>query len=92
MSTLVTANRFAPGLRQPPLPRDTSHKELMRYIADQQNMLQEQWSNLATVLQAISMQGLLSERPAAGSAGRFFYATDNSHLYYDNATSWVTVV
>lgn len=33
-------------------------------------------------------QGLLAERPAAGRAGRFYYATDTGFTYYDLGTSW----
>lgn len=35
--------------------------------------------------------GLLSARPAAGTAGRFYWATDNDLLYYDNGVSWDTI-
>lgn len=40
---------------------------------------------------AIDAQGLLSERPAFGIIGRYFYATDQGSLYRDNGTSWVSV-
>lgn len=30
-----------------------------------------------------------ANRPAAGTSGRLFYATDTTALYYDNGSSWV---
>jgi hypothetical protein len=38
----------------------------------------------------IFSQGTLAERPAAGASGRFYYATDQSFLYYDNGTAWTS--
>ncbi|MBA7496910.1 hypothetical protein ES702_07519 [subsurface metagenome] len=35
--------------------------------------------------------GLIGDRPAAGTAGRLWYATDESILYRDNITGWVEV-
>lgn len=35
--------------------------------------------------------GTIAQRPAAGTAGRFWWATDNDLLYYDNGVSWDTV-
>lgn len=32
--------------------------------------------------------GTLAQRPAAGTANRFFYTTDEDNLYLDNGTSW----
>jgi hypothetical protein len=34
------------------------------------------------------LTGLLSARPAAGSAGRLYHATDNGLTYRDNGTTW----
>ncbi len=33
--------------------------------------------------------GLFANRPAPGTAKRFYYATDNGNLYYDSGTAWV---
>lgn len=33
--------------------------------------------------------GTLASRPAAGTAGREYYATDLNTMFYDNGTSWV---
>lgn len=35
--------------------------------------------------------GTLAQRPAAGTANRFWWATDNDLLYYDNGASWDTI-
>lgn len=35
--------------------------------------------------------GLISARPAAGVANRFYYATDQETLYFDNGSTWDTV-
>ena len=37
--------------------------------------------------------GVIADRPAAGSAGRLYFATDNAEkvLYYDNGTAWTQV-
>jgi len=92
MSTLVTTNRIAPQFRHPTkLPKDAP-PDVLRYLKEQQNLLTQQWANMTQVLQSISMQGSLAERPTAGSAGRTYYATDNSHYYFDNGSSWVTLV
>lgn len=39
-------------------------------------------------LASVLIEGLYSSLPAAGSAGRMFYATDTKKHYYDNGTSW----
>lgn len=40
------------------------------------------------LLTAIYGQGTFSARPAAGTAGRFYFATDSKVLYYDNGSVW----
>lgn len=35
--------------------------------------------------------GTLAQRPIAGTANRFWWATDNDILYYDNGTTWDTI-
>jgi hypothetical protein len=49
---------------------------------------------LATALDgvAIDTQGVFTSRPAAGSYGKYYYATDTGALYRDNGTTWVQVV
>lgn len=37
------------------------------------------------------LTGTLAGRPSAGTAGRFYYATDTGLLYHDNGSSWQTV-
>ena len=39
----------------------------------------------------IVLQGTEAEKPAAGTAGRFWLSTDTLALYYDDGTSWVQV-
>lgn len=39
----------------------------------------------------ILLSGLLSARPAAGVARRFYWATDNSRLYLDSGATWTEV-
>ena len=36
-------------------------------------------------------QGLLADRPAAGTRGRLYFATDDSTLYRDSGTAWAGV-
>jgi trimeric autotransporter adhesin len=44
------------------------------------------------LLSAVIGHGLLSARPAAGTAGRLYYATDGPALYRDNGSSWDTLL
>lgn len=48
---------------------------------------------LAEALDAVAMddQGTFALRPAAGSYGSYYYATDQGILYRDNGTTWDTV-
>lgn len=39
-------------------------------------------------LGAIDLQGTFAARPAAGKAGRYYWATDTSQLFRDNGTTW----
>lgn len=38
---------------------------------------------------AMFLQNTLANRPAAGTAGRFFTATDTGQVFYDNGTEWL---
>lgn len=40
---------------------------------------------------AMFAQGTFNNRPAAGKAGRFYYATDNGIVYYDDGAAWRTI-
>lgn len=40
---------------------------------------------------AIYAQDVIGSRPTAGKVGRFYWATDETKLYYDNGVSWTTV-
>lgn len=44
-----------------------------------------------TVYEILTRQGTLALRPAAGFAGRRYWATDVERLYYDNGTRWSRV-
>ena len=35
-----------------------------------------------------ALQGTLVSRPAAGLRGQWYFATDNSNLYYDDGSAW----
>lgn len=41
-----------------------------------------------TALSTVISRGTLASRPAAGTAGALYYATDNGHLYRDNGSTW----
>ena len=41
---------------------------------------------------AIYAQGAFASRPAAGTIGRFYYATDTAVLYYDDGTAWRDII
>jgi hypothetical protein len=44
---------------------------------------------MATIaLGLVIMEGTAANRPAAGSLGRLYFATDTLHIFYDNGTSW----
>lgn len=40
---------------------------------------------------AVNLAGTIAARPAAGTDGRTYYATDTGRLYRDNGSSWVHV-
>lgn len=40
---------------------------------------------------AVFIQGNISARPVAGTLGRFFWALDESLLYYDTGAVWTEV-
>ncbi|HKE77415.1 MAG TPA: hypothetical protein VKB57_27595 [Acidimicrobiales bacterium] len=40
---------------------------------------------------AVDYQGTLAARPAPGTPGRYYFATDNGVLYRDTGTAWTTV-
>ena len=40
----------------------------------------------------IYAQGAFASRPAAGTIGRFYYATDTAVLYYDDGTAWRDII
>lgn len=44
-----------------------------------------------STLASVFGYGLLSARPAASVAGRFYYATDTSFMYRDNGSTWDTL-
>ncbi|HEV2463537.1 MAG TPA: hypothetical protein VGT04_07020 [Acidobacteriaceae bacterium] len=39
-------------------------------------------------LSQVLIEGTLSGRPAAGTAGRLYFATDTKRHYYDNGSGW----
>jgi hypothetical protein len=47
--------------------------------------------NTALAGKAGFSQGTLAARPAAGTAGRLYYATDKPQLYYDTGSAWTAV-
>lgn len=51
---------------------------------------EQSFQNIDT-LGAIDIQGLASSRPVAGTAGRYYWATDTSILSRDNGTAWVQI-
>jgi hypothetical protein len=57
------------------------------YTRAQHNADQDQLE----LLTAIDVQGTLAARPAAGTRGRYYFATDNGILYRDTGVAWVTL-
>ena len=56
-------------------------------------LFDENWETIANYVNAREVIfDVVSNRPGAGVPGRWFYATDQSTLYLDNATGWITVV
>lgn len=54
------------------------------------NVLRSLVDLLDTII-ATAYKGTLAARPAAGKAGRFYWATDTSKLYHDTGTTWSTI-
>lgn len=50
------------------------------------------WRKPAVSQPANLSSGLLAARPAAGVGGRYYIATDLKIIYYDNGTTWVSVL
>jgi len=44
-----------------------------------------------STLQQVLQHGLAAAIPAAGNAGRVYFATDTSVIYQDNGAAWVSV-
>ena len=91
---LLTGNRFNPQALQPPVQlSDVSDpRSLLTFLQAQQQVIKTLTAALATVINASSGVGLLTDRPPPGNAGNFFFATDANHLYEDNGSTWVTWV
>lgn len=47
--------------------------------------------NQVETLAAIDVQGTFAARPAPGTQGRYYYATDNGVLYRDTGAAWTVV-
>jgi hypothetical protein len=43
-----------------------------------------------STLQSVIAEGTAASRPAAGIAGRLYFAVDTTTLYYDNGSTWDT--
>ena len=43
---------------------------------------------IAPVVNGLFLQDIYANRPAPGTAGRFYFATDTVTLYYDNGSAW----
>lgn len=51
------------------------------------------WSTTATYINNREITfGTLASRPAAGTSGRYFYATDTSQYFADNGSAWINLV
>ena len=60
--------------------------------SDQFSRAQMQASHTAIEANAaIYSQAAIGSRPTAGKLGRFFWATDETKLYYDNGSAWTVV-
>lgn len=69
-------------------PGDAGH------IGDHEEMhdLLQRMSGQTTFLAPSLAQGLLTDRPAAGTEGRFYYADDVPAMYYDQGAAWAQQV
>src|SRR4051794_33446577 len=43
------------------------------------------------LIAAFDAQGLAADRPAVGTRGRYYYATDTAQLWRDTGTAWVEI-
>jgi hypothetical protein len=70
----------------------TTPRYALRYpVAADANNVPSDMLNLATDLDnkmSTFTSGLLSARPAAGTSGRFYYATDTKDVSYDTGSAW----
>lgn len=67
-------------LRGFPFPEDTDSPDVPFDFEELANRADAEYSS-----------GLLAARPAFGTVGRRYYATDNGHTYLDIGTAWVDV-
>ena len=57
-------------------------------VLDIQKSLYTMNATIATFTNGLITQGTFAGRPAPGTAGRFYFATDTLTLYYDNGSAW----
>lgn len=67
---------------------------LVRYSADADSPSRADWETTMAALEdktAVDLQGTFAARPAAGTRGRYYWATDRDVLYRDTGTAWKAV-
>lgn len=90
-------------LTQPPLPmvpKQADSASVLKFMSDVVNYLQVQQRMMASTvypdiqnsLGGVSLTGPAASLPAAGVAGRFYFATDTLTLYRDTGSVWHSVV
>jgi len=82
-------NALAIALIQPQLPRGTT-KAVSDYLQAQQTMLQTMYNALVQNFASKTLVGLAADRPAFGTPGRIFVATDTQVLYFDTGSEWLS--
>jgi len=60
-------------------------------VYDVQKALYTMNNTIATFTNGLIIQGTFAGRPAPGTSGRFYFATDKGTLFYDNGSSWKQV-
>lgn len=74
-----------------PLPAETDPADVPADLLKLATALDSGGSGALGAGAAIDSQGVFSSRPAAATAGRYFYATDTGVLYRDTGTAWVAL-
>ena len=88
MPQTIQTNSVLPlTLNFPQLP-DGVDPDMEAYLSGLQNTILKAYQEILKRLQVRPMVATFAQRPAAGTAGRMFYASDTVAFYVDDGTNW----